>query len=695
MDKIDEFLDGPDDYQAQAEHILPALIQQESGGNPNAVSNKGAFGLGQTMPATARDPGFGVQPMLDNSVGEQRRMSRDYLAAMLKKYRGDERLALAAYNAGPGAVDKFGGVPPYKETQSYVSKIISALNPIGTAQAESIPSQSDHIDAFLDAPDEPQAAQSAQPAAVSSSPQDQPSYDPTEGMSGSDLRMAGLGKSIVDTGRGLGQLAREYAPGLANMLGVPDAATLQQQIDESKRLDKPLMSTASGLVGNIGGNVGLSMLPGGAVKLAGGLAKAPAVINAGRAMMNPATVKGAATLGAALAGSQPVASDESRLANAAIGAAGGGAGAAIPGLLSRAVSPNIAPEMRQLLDEGVKPTMGQLIGGGAQKLESKLTSVPIVGDMISVAGKRANESFNKAALNRALKPIGASLPDDVPMGYEAVDYAANKLGDSYEELLPKLRIHMDDKFKADIDGLKDLADELPEAGANFLHKLINTQLLNRFTPEGNMLGENMKQVDSKLGLLIRRYGRDHDADKQTIAEGLREAQSILRNMVERNNPEFSGQLKKINEGYANLVRIERAAASTGANEGIFTPAQLNSATKAADSSVRKRATAHGQALMQDLATAGEKTMTPYPDSGTAGRLAAMASGGGIAWLLNPKIFAALVGGAGMYTQPAQNAMRGLLSRRWAGAPEQAKLIESLGPALGRIGAGYGSSDLNQ
>ncbi|MFA6060825.1 MAG: lytic transglycosylase domain-containing protein [Taibaiella sp.] len=121
------------------DNLLSALIKQESGGNNNAVSSVGARGVTQVMPKTARDPGFGVKPMRNNSEEEYRRFGRDYLGAMLDRYDGDLNKALAAYNAGPGTVDKAGGVPNIPETQNYVKNILKTLNPIGEASASERP----------------------------------------------------------------------------------------------------------------------------------------------------------------------------------------------------------------------------------------------------------------------------------------------------------------------------------------------------------------------------------------------------------------------------------------------------------------------------------------------------------------------------------------------------------------------------
>src|SRR3569623_1025331 len=117
-------------------------MQSESGGNPNAVSPKGAKGVMQVMDATNAAPGFGVAPAKDNSPEERARVGRDYLAAMVQKY-GDPAKAWAAYNAGPGALDaamsqaKDGNwlaLMP-KETQDYVAKNVTALNAGGGAPA--------------------------------------------------------------------------------------------------------------------------------------------------------------------------------------------------------------------------------------------------------------------------------------------------------------------------------------------------------------------------------------------------------------------------------------------------------------------------------------------------------------------------------------------------------------------------------
>lgn len=99
--------------------LIRALIHAESAFNPRAISRKGAMGLTQLMPATARELGVGDALMAEQNIFG----GVKYLAGLLKQYDGNVALATAAYNAGAGAVQKHGGIPPYAETRAYVARV--------------------------------------------------------------------------------------------------------------------------------------------------------------------------------------------------------------------------------------------------------------------------------------------------------------------------------------------------------------------------------------------------------------------------------------------------------------------------------------------------------------------------------------------------------------------------------------------
>ena len=126
-----QLVDRMADKYGVPKNLARALVNQESGYNPSARSPVGAGGLMQLMPGTAA--GLGVQNVFDpvqNADGGMRMVSR-----LLQQYKGNVKLALAAYNAGSGAVAKYGGVPPYKETQNYVKTIMAKMGQGGLPEA--------------------------------------------------------------------------------------------------------------------------------------------------------------------------------------------------------------------------------------------------------------------------------------------------------------------------------------------------------------------------------------------------------------------------------------------------------------------------------------------------------------------------------------------------------------------------------
>ena len=119
----DEIISMIDDTSAKYgvdAKLIKALVKQESGFNPTAKSKAGALGLMQLMPSTAK--GLGVKDPLDAKQNIEGGVK--YVKSLLNRFDGNIILALAAYNAGPNAVKKYNGIPPYKETQNYVKSIL-------------------------------------------------------------------------------------------------------------------------------------------------------------------------------------------------------------------------------------------------------------------------------------------------------------------------------------------------------------------------------------------------------------------------------------------------------------------------------------------------------------------------------------------------------------------------------------------
>lgn len=502
----------------------------------------------------------------------------------------------------------------------------------------------------------------------------------TSGMSGGEQFAAGMGKAITDTGRGIKQLASYVIPGM-------DSNAATADVIESRKRDKALMNTGAGMAGDITGNVGMALAPGGLLKGAATVASkipaaarvAQAMSSAGSTLMAPSSVKSALAVGGGMGLAQPAENASERVTNTILGAGlSGGAQAATRGL-ARVTAPQTRPDVKALIDEGVSLTPGQIMGGAAQRVEDGLTSVPIMGDSIKAAQKRGIVSFDRAAINRSLDPLGIKLPNGVE-GRAAVEFAQDALGDAYNSLLPKLRGELTSAAQGAKPGLVDELNVIRQMGANLpdqqasqLNRILDNEVIGRFTPAGKASGETLKNIESKLGGMAKDFAKSDNYDVRTLGDALKETQAALRRMIDEVNPGYAKELSAINSGYANFKRIQKAAGAIGAPDGVFTPAQLQSAVKAGDWSKDKARFAVGDALMQDLSEAGKNVLSrTVPDSGTPFRLANMATLASGA--VHPGIPAAAAAGAVAYSPAAQKVIEALLVKR----PE---LMRQLAPKI--------------
>jgi len=331
------------------------------------------------------------------------------------------------------------------------------------------------------------------------------------------------------------------------------------------------------------------------------------------------------------------------------------------------ISPTISPQIQSLMKEGVVPTAGQILGGGYKRAEEALSSVPIIGDFIKNAQGRAMADVNRVAFNRALTPIGEKLPEGV-VGREAVQFVSEKLDDAYGKLLPKMTVVQDTPFQTAITSLKGMVQSgaIDPKAVNFFNNWIDNNVLNKFQGQNSITGETLKAIQNDLRETVSRLGASTDADQRLIGQALKEAQDQVRQLVTRSNPQYAKELKAVDTGYANFKRVERAASSLGAEDGIFSPAQLQNAIKAMDRSKDKGQFAQGQALMQDLSESAKTALgNKVPDSGTPYRsmIAALAASGGAGAAGFPAIAASLIASPLLYSQAGQNMLAAILTKR--------------------------------
>ena len=239
---------------------------------------------------------------------------------------------------------------------------------------------------------------------------------------------------------------------------------------------------------------------------------------------------------------------QQKLDQAKQGAIAGALTGGAAGLAGRALSPNLSPDVRTLIDSGITPTPGQIMGGLGKSTEDKLTSIPLLGDVINMGRARTLTDFNRALYARTLAPLGdegAQVAATAPIGSEGIAKIGNFLSDKYNEVLPKITVVKDGAFDDAVGQLKQMASELPPQQSQQFNSILQSQVLNKFTDSGLMAGQTMKQVsESTLGSIARGYsGFNNDFDKQQLGSAVKQLQSISATWLRAVHPTMHRQCR--------------------------------------------------------------------------------------------------------------------------------------------------------
>ena len=485
--------------------------------------------------------------------------------------------------------------------------------------------------------------------------------------------IVGAGKGIIDPALA----AAQYGGGAP--------AQFSQEV---QRRMKPFQEAnpATFATGQIGGG----MLTGGALMKGAGMIPSFAKANPYLQAAGLGAVSGALT--PSEGGESGIEALQQIPQKAGLGAVGGVTGTGIARGVANVVAPKISEAAQKLIGEGVNLTPGQIMGGALRKIEDKLTSVPLLGDIIDYSRTKGIEEFNKAAYKRALEPIGGTVPKET--GRAGVEAVKTQISDAYNTLLPKMTFVPDKPLYDSLSRLDKVVVGLPKPETKMVADNVKAIIQKHMDTAKNGLisGNSYKAIESDLGELASNYAGAQGTDAM-VGKAYKQALGQVREALSRSNPDYAEELGNINKAFANFARIRKAGSMANTQEAI-TPSQLAAAVKAADESAGKGATATGQALMQDLSDAGVQVLpAKIPDSGTAGRSALVnmllgaggAAGGRSAYEAFPTVTAAGAGLAAVAAAPylpgARKVATTVLAKRPEAAKKLADAIRELAPYM--------------
>lgn len=584
--------------EAQRQGVDPALIASvlkvESGGNPAAVSKKGARGPMQLMPGTARDLGVNIDDPVDNIKG-----GVAYLGKQLKDFGGDRALALAAYNAGPGAVRRAGGIPNNRETREYVPKVLDgAAQPVDLFESYRI---SQAQPAAADRPTMPQLmeANANKPSELLVGPWN-------TGIEVSPSVSAGINRA--------GGAAVSAMDGLKSLVGMGDSQEERELNKQANRaLDKthPVAST----VGNIAANAGMMYAGGGLLGGAGEMAAlrgAPALGEAfgavGNAVRAPRglleSVAGGGVYGAAT-------SAENRALGTIEGAAGGGVGYGLGkgignvlGRVSNPIQAAITPAEQSMI--GKAQAMGLPLNAAQQTgsktlrwIDSALDNLPYTSDMQAAAKGGQRDIWQRAVLGQLGENSNAATSDVLGSAY-------SRLGKSFNALSARNSVDLGADF---FDAIAKV-DASKTPFSKGIGSVVDDAL--ELAAKGNISGKEYQAVRTSL----TKASKGAWANNPELGQALKTLRNALDDAASASvSPADKAAWSATRAQYKALKTIEKAADTS---DGRISPLKLYSEVGRMNPSGMRYG--QGDQTLPDLARVGKQFVAEkLPDSGTAQR----------------------------------------------------------------------------
>jgi len=301
--------------------------------------------------------------------------------------------------------------------------------------------------------------------------------------------------------------------------------------------------------------------------------------------------------------------------------------------------------------------------GGVPKLtESALGVIPVVKEFVEQARGRAVTGFTAATMNRALKPLGISLPKEADLGgVQAFDKAMDIISKEYEKVIPSLNIgSAEEMAKAVQIGISEAAESQPTLYGKDLKEFSDLvgNIFSKMPKSGKVDGKVLKEIESRLGAAARTKTK---AGRPDTAFALNDVKAAFRKELARQDDTGSKALSRVNEAYKNILPIERSVNKAIAEGGDFTPKQLMQSMRQQS----PRQTARGQMTDQDFALAAQQVIGKRSGEGAiAAPLTGLAVGqqalsGNLAPFYQTMGTAALA--APMYSRVGVPITRGLLS----------------------------------